>query len=442
MRKMLKNLPTELLYLVLAQGVEGYITTFKEAHRAFKQRKFGKAYGIDDQADNTRMWPQFKIIDAQAIYLGDLLYAYGAKGHLGYIIPSDRRPRRDMIDTAINLIDEINGTDEVKNRGTLLAETITEFLHHARAGEYTREKLLQSYRKSTVRTPKRIIFEALIFKNRRVVEQGLTAVEKEEIFDSGKYFDYSRIPNELNQKSQKMFIYFSDTQKGYLTRMVDYYTGQDMLFIGNESIPHPHLKTIHGFAVDRKRSTPGVTNGITADRILGIDGHIRVVLIKTLPLGNRIEFVISNRIDDLHEAADGADYTAYGFAGHSGENWQFRETMGNQVGRKNRWIWVYDGSCGSARHVTRVVKNRNMYLFSNLETGRGPVNQIQIYYIAHYLASGRFEQWHDLKTHMISMHAGYTSKLFYPGNPADNVLKNFIENINRIEFNDRTAKPE
>ena len=82
-----------------------------------------------------------------------------------------------------------------------------------------------------------------------------------------------------------------------------------------------------------------------------------------------------------------------------------------------------------------------MYLFSNLETGRVPVNQIQIYYIAHYLALGRFTQWHDLKTHMINTHAGYTSKLFYPGNPADNVLKNFIENINRIESDDRTTEP-
>ena len=40
---------------------------------------------------------------------------------------------------------------------------------------------------------------------------------------------------------------------------------------------------------------------------------------------------------------------------------------------------------------------------------------------------------------MISTHAGYTSKLFYPGNPADNVLKNFIENINRLEIDARTA---
>ena len=439
MRKMMQKLPDELLYLVLAQGVEGYITTFKEAHREFKHRKFGKIYGIDDQADNTRMWPQFKTIDSQAIYLGDLLYAYSAKGHLGYIIPSDMRARRDMVDTSVDLIDEISDTDEVKKRGTLLAETITQFLHHAHAGEYTRGKLLQSYRKSMVRTPKRIIFEALIFKNRNVVEQQLTAIEKKEIFASGNYFDYSRIPDALNQKSQQMFIYFSDTQKGYLARMIDYYTGQKTLFIGDATIPHPHLKTIHGFAVEPIRSTPGVTNGITADRILGMGGHVRVVLIKTLPLGNRIEFVISNRIDDLHEAADDTSYTAYGFAGHSSENWQFRDIMNDQVSQTDRQVWVYDGSCGSARHVTRVVKNRNMYLFSNLETGRGPVNQIQIYYIAHYLASGRFVQWHDLKTHMINMHAGYTSKLFYPGNPADNVLKNFIENINRLEIDARTA---
>jgi hypothetical protein len=29
---------------------------------------------------------------------------------------------------------------------------------------------------------------------------------------------------------------------------------------------------------------------------------------------------------------------------------------------------------------------------------------------------------------MMDEHTGYTGKMFYPGSPADNVLKNFIDN--------------
>jgi hypothetical protein len=165
---------------------------------------------------------------------------------------------------------------------------------------------------------------------------------------------------------------------------------------------------------------------------MGEAGRIRAVLTKTLIQSNTVEYVISNDMNALHDAADDMSYTAYGFAGHSGENWVFREIIGQKVGVRDRYVWIYDGSCGSARHAADVVKNRKMFLFSNLETGKGPINQIQTYYIAHYLAKGPFQEWQQLRKQMRDEHTGYTSRMYYPGNPADNVLKNFIFNMERL----------
>jgi len=266
-----------------------------------------------------------------------------------------------------------------------------------------------------------------------MLENELNNEEKKEIIDSGNYVDFTAIPGELNRKSQKMFVYFSASQKGYLTRMVDYYVGNDELFVGNETKPHPHIGRIKGFTIDKERSTQGISDGATTDMALAEVGYVKVVLTKRLANRNTVVYVISNSMEEMEKAMDDSSYTAYGFAGHSGENWIFRKIIGNRLGKQNRPVWIYDGSCGSARRVTTVVRNSNIFLFGNLETGKGPVNQIQIYYIAHYLAEGTFKKWFQLRQQMMNEHTGYTSKLFYPGNPADNVLKNFIINMERLE---------
>jgi hypothetical protein len=432
MREIIDLMPDSLLYIVLAQGVEGYIVTFKEIHRNFKQNVFNQKYEVDDQADNDKLWEQFAELDPKSRFLGDILYAYAAKGHLRYIIPEKTDIREDMVDESIDLIKEIHNPGEIKNKGMLMAETITYFLHNMKTKKYTKKRLLTVYKENRDNIPQKVMFESLIFKNKDILEEELGQKEKQEIIYSGNYIDYRLIPGDLNKKSQKMFIYFSDSQKGYLTRMIDYYMGHRELYMGDKAMRHPHMKTVNGFTIDKARSTPGIVDGRTADRAMGEADRIRIVLTKTLIQSNTVEYVISNDMNALHEAADDMSYTAYGFAGHSGENWVFREIVGTKVGDRDRYVWIFDGSCGSARHATDVVKNRKMFLFSNLETGKGPINQIQTYYIAHYLAEGLFREWQQLRKQMRDEHTGYTRRMYYPGNPADNVLKNFIFNMERL----------
>ena len=432
LKKDLNKIPDNLLYLILAQGVEGYITTFKEVHREFKQRRFHKHYLLNERTDDENLWEKFNDIDPNRIFLGSILYAYSAKGHLSYIIPNNKKFRHHMIDTSLKVIDEINDKDEVKSKGTLMAETITFFLYNQSTGGYSRNKLIDIYHQNKDSVPKRVMFESLIFKNKEILRSKLTQKEIKEIILSGHYADYTLIPNDINRKNQRIFIYFSPTQKGYLTRMIDYYTGNKFIFLGDKKVPHPHLKTINGFVIDKALSTSGIADGSSANKIMAKQEYIKVVLVKQLEDGKQIMVDLSNRLSDLEMAVDNTNYVAYCFAGHSSENWLFRDIIGRKSGEWDRFLWIYDGSCGGARHIADVITNPKIFLFSNLETGKGPVNQIQVYYIAHYLAKGLFKEWEQLKSYMISNHTGYTDKLLFPGSSADNVLKNYITNINRL----------
>ncbi len=429
MRDTIADIPDALLYVVLAQGVEGYITTFKEVHRAFKQRQFNNIYPLDVRTDDDRLWDRFRQMDPFAHFSADLLYAYSAKGHLRYIIPTRTGAKQDMVDAAIDLIENAHGVEEVKNKGILMADALTLFSRHPKTEAYARSRLLGSYRTYKTASPKNRMFASLIFRNRDVFKNMLNHKEKADLIHSGRYVDFSIIPKGLNAKDQKLFLYFTASQKGYLTRIIDYYTGNEELFVGDGTRPHPHAGRIKGFAIDQSQSTRGISDGMTADVALAEHGTVKVVLSKSVANGNRITCVISNSPDELEMAIGDIHYTAFGFAGHSGESWVFRNLIGENMTGPERPVWIYDGSCGSARRVTAMVKNRNVFLFGNLETGKGPVNQIQIYYIAHYLAKGTFGKWHELRQQMTDEHTGYTSKLFYPGNPADNVLKNYLINM-------------
>jgi len=431
MVKRFQIIPDPLLYMVLAQGVEGYVTTFKEVHWEYKRRKFNTTYLPGDQKDNDRLWREFRKEDPGAHFLGDLLYAYAAKGHLPYIIPKEKRQMENMVDISTNMIERARGVGQTKQRGVMMADVITLFLRHSKTKSYAKSRLLKAYRDSRKDVPKKVMFESLIFRNKETLGKMLDEMEQKKILLSGHYVDYTTIPAGLNGKRQKLFLYFSPSQKGYLTRMIDYYMGNKGLFVGNDTKPHPHIESINGFDIDRVRSTPGVRDGASADKVLGERVTVKVVLRKETAAGIIISLVLSNHLDELEDALEDDSYTAFGFAGHSGENWIFRKMLGERLENQDRPVWIYDGSCGSARRVTHLVKNANLFLFGNLETGKGPVNQIQIYYIAHYLAEGRFKRWQRLKNQMMNQHTGYTSKLFYPGSPADNVLKNFMRNMKR-----------
>ena len=432
MRRTIAKLPDHLLYLLLAQGVEGYITTFKEIHRAFKQRKLQRNFKIDETNGNDRLWPLFKAIDRHGHFTSELLFAYSAKGHLAYIIPGTEGARQDMIDTALDLILRIENVDQIKTQGTLMAGAMGLFVSDPRMRAYASQRLVQVYRENIDHLGSRVMLEALIFKNRTFLERYLRADEKAAILHSGHYIDYALIPNSLNARSQKIFYYFDNSQKGYLSRIVDYYLGRPQLFSGDGFLAHPHLDTIKGYRIDAARSTVGVSDGFSADRAMGNNNKIRVVLFKTLPNGNHVEYEISNSIDWLEQALIDTRFDAYGFAGHSSESWRFRDLVAEHLGDSDRPIWIYEGSCGSARQLPRIVQNLKIYLFSNLETGQGAINQIQVYYIAKYLAEGRFATWPQLKEQMEKAHSDYTSKLYYPGSPADDVLKNYLYNIKRL----------
>lgn len=429
MKELIQTLPDPLLYLILAQGVEGYVTTFKEIHRVFGHRTASRTRPPPSPHPADALWQGFTAVDPHAHFTGDLLYAYSAKGHFSHIVPASTPLQHQMVDAALNLVAGAHGVADVMQKGSLLAEPVSRLLRHPRTGAYAAERLRGHCRGQAVRSPVRTMLEALIFQNRSVMAPLLDPTEREAILHSGRYMDFTFIPGALSPKSQRVFLYFSDSQHGYLTRLIDYYTGRETLFVGNGVRPHPHPGRIGGFSIDSERSSPRVTDGIAVDRAIAERGDVTVVLVKRLENRNTVTFTVSNSLDELDRALEDAEYTAFGFAGHSGESWIFLDRIAERSGFPDRPLWVYDGSCGSARRMTHVVRSPLVFLFGNRETGKGPVNQIQIYYIAHYLAEGRFRKWHELRSRMIEAHTGYTSKLFYPGNPADSVLKNFLRNV-------------